>query len=491
MQALHIPAYYDDEPFIAEEGLGEPEAELAPTPDFAEALDELVIQPLVVELTKEDDPGNDFSPETSLAIESIDPGKRLGIHYFPDSDHYSRSDMDLWLPVLKSIGIDWIVLQAPLDRAISQEFIEVMVSHQIQPIVHLNVPLTEERNVDEFAPMLRAYASWGVKHIVLFDRPNLRSMWPGQAWTQRDLVERFLARFVPLAHAALEVGLTPVFPALEPGGDYWDTAFLRSVLETMLASGEGLLLESLALGAYAWTEDKPMTWGAGGPENWPATLPYYTPEGSQDQRGFRIFDWYNAIARTVLGRELPIVIVAAGVQRESAKKLDAKVSTRAIKMAEALARPADNQNNAVPANVLACALWLMCADNEDSAAQAAWFEMNGKPSKIGREWLDWYNAQSGSKAVEPSKIVPTKPLAAESFAPTGSHYLLLSGAEFPMEAIRAFLRDNPATMGSSLDEAVLATHVTLVGGLQAFADDVIKKLIQAGCTLDALALEAA
>ena len=66
--------------------------------------------------------------------------------------------------------------------------------------------------------------------MVLFDRPNLRANWPAAAWAQSNLVERFLDVFQPLALAAVQAGLIPVFPPLEPGGDYWDTAFLRSCL---------------------------------------------------------------------------------------------------------------------------------------------------------------------------------------------------------------------------------------------------------------------
>ncbi|PKP01191.1 MAG: hypothetical protein CVU11_15960, partial [Bacteroidetes bacterium HGW-Bacteroidetes-6] len=41
-----------------------------------------------------------------------------------------------------------------------------------------------------------------------------------------DLVERFLDRFLPLANQVVSEGAVPVMPALEPGGNYWDTAFL-------------------------------------------------------------------------------------------------------------------------------------------------------------------------------------------------------------------------------------------------------------------------
>ena len=496
MQALHIPAYYDPDLAETQDSSAQtfPEKEDMPeVRDEQASIGETSLQPLVVELPKEEDPADEDAPADSLAPIQAEQSKRLGIHYFADQEHYSQADLDLWLPVLKELGVNWIVLQAPVDRAVPQEFVEGLAAAELQPILHLNAPLAGEQRMEDFAAMFRAYASWGGRHIILFDRPNLRAQWPGQAWTQRDLVDRFLAKYVPLAHAALEAGLTPVFPALEPGGDYWDTAFLRSALESLVAKGEGLLLESMALGAYAWTEDRPMTWGAGGPESWPATMPYFTPEGSQDQRGFRIFDWYNAIARTVLGNELPILILAAGVQRENTKQLDANVGTRAVKMAETLLRPAGaDKNNTVPANVLACNFWLLSADPQSMLANTAWFALNGKATKVGREWQDWHQGAPKAKSVK-----PTGEVAAEAASPLDapqalSHYLLLpNGVEYPVDAIRDFLQATNATVGTSTVEAARAARVTLAGGMEAFADDLIRKLIQAGCTLNFLALDAA
>ncbi len=493
MQVLHIPAYYDED--MVEPGT-------VPSQPLSDVDEDVLLsteQPktapssdteLIVDIQKEEPLSDADTPSASIVPLEVEPTKRLGIHYFADQDHYSQADLECWLPVLQNLGINWIVLPAPLDRAIPQEFIEALVATEVQPIVHLNIPLTSDRKVEDLAPMFRAYASWGVRYVVLFDRPNLRANWPGMAWTQRDLVQRFLAQFVPLAHAALEAGLTPAFPALEPGGDYWDTAFLRSALESLAASGEGMLLESLALGVYAWTGDRPMTWGAGGPESWPATLPYFTPDGSQDQRGFRIFDWYNAISRAVLGVELPVLILAAGVQRESGKKLDAAVGTRAVKMAETFLRRADpDANNSVPANVLACNFWLLSAPAEGPLSNSAWFELSGKPTKVGREWMDWRNGSSDSKAVA-SKGLPRR--SENQLSQEIDHYLLLpSETELPLEAIYNFLQENNADVGTSHAEAAQAARVTLAGGMESFADDLIRSLIQAGCTLDHLPLKAA
>jgi hypothetical protein len=344
---------------------------------------------------------------------------------------------------------------------------------------------------------MAAYANWGVRFVVFFDRPNLRSQWPVQGWTQRGLVNRFLEIFQPLAQAAIENGLTPVFPALEPGGDFWDTAFLRAALEALAENGEGTLRESLVLGAYAWTEDKSMTWGAGGPESWPATMPYHTPANSEDQRGFRIFDWYNAISRAVLGKELPIILIGTGVQRESGKPLDAQQGTRAINITETLQREPDpDKNNRVPANVISCNFWLLSAIPETPEAALAWYKVNGKPTKFADEYMAWKLGMPESKAGESKTIAEEQVRIPISHQPhidhTIQHYLLLPNIDdWPLELIRAFITETKATMGTSQQDAANASRVTLAGGVEAFSDELLRTLIKAGCQVDLLPMESA
>lgn len=416
--------------------------------------------------------------------------KRIGIHYFPDTKHYGGADLERWLPIMQNLGVNWAVLSAPIDHAIPEEFVDALITSDINPVIHFNTPLINPPSVNDLRPLLTAYANWGVRYVVFFDRPNLRSQWPQNGWTQRGLVTRFLDIFQPLAQAAIEISLTPVFPALEPGGDFWDTAFLRAALEALAESGEGTLRESLALGAYAWTEDKSMTWGAGGPENWPATMPYHTPENSEDQCGFRIFDWYNAISRAVLGKELPIILIGAGVQRESVKKRDAQFGDRAIKVAETLKREPDpEKNNRVPANVLASNFWLLSANPETPEAELAWYKINGKPNKVADDYMAWKLG-----ALESKTIVEESVSHAISQQPhidhVVQHYLLLpNSADWPMELIRTFITETKATMGTSEQEAAHASRVTLAGGLEAFSDDLLRSLIKAGCQVDLLPVE--
>lgn len=430
--------------------------------------------------------------------------KRLGVHYFADTDHFHRADIEKWLSGLTGLGVKWTVLQAPLDRAIPEEFISYLVKAGIEPVLHFPLSLEQPTPGSALATLFKSYASWGVKYVVLYDRPNLRSQWPGAGWTQRGLVERFLAMFTPLAHAAQLAGLTPVFPPLEPGGDYWDTAFLRASLEALVEDGEAELVEQLVLGAYVWTEDRGLDWGAGGPEAWPATLPYHTPKGSEDQRGFRIFDWYNAVSRAAVGFEMPILIVAAGVQRDDNDvKRDAQPSIRYINMAKVLQKTPGENPGTIPDNLLACNFWLLASNPgpDDKVHAAAWFRANGKLTELGERWMEWHNSFTADKSVavetggeaaaegnRPSSILFETPMPIDlNGAHSIRHYLLLpNAADWPLHSIQTFVSQHQPTIGYSAEEALRAVRVTLAGGLQSFSDELIRKLIAAGCQVENL-----
>ncbi|MCW5873465.1 MAG: hypothetical protein KIS88_02340 [Anaerolineales bacterium] len=424
---------------------------------------------------------------------------RFGVHYFPDSEHYSTADMLAWLPKLQAMGANWAILQATADRAIPEDFIRSLAQAGIEPVLHFQLPLdSAAADAETLRPLFEAYAKWGVRYAVLFDKPNLRSQWPATGWTQRGLVPRFLELFVPVAQAALDAGLAPVFPPLEPGGDYWDTAFVRGALEALAQQGQEILLNNLALGAYAWAGDKGLTWGEGGPERWPATLPYSTPENSQDQRGFRIFDWYNAVSAAAIGRVLPILLVATGVQA------DGEADAGSIQALIDRLKSAD-----LPSNVVASGLWLLAAEADSPAAGQAWFGADGLPQPLAEVLLEPGRLaahsfptpviderdfaepmQEASPAV--SHGLPFVEMDDLAVAPAADsthrirHYLLLPDANWPLQEAMPFIAQYQPTIGFSLTEAKLAQRVTLAGGLDAFSDSTLRELIQAGCQVNNL-----
>ena len=141
----------------------------------------------------------------------------------------------------------------------------------------------------------------------------MQKSWGNQRWSQPNLIAEFVDQFLPLAELSVNFGLSPVFPPLEPGGQYWDTVFLQQALEEMKKRDAGQVLSNLSLSAYAWTWGKSLNWGAGGTERWPQTKPYHIPPNSQDQRGLRTYEWYLTIVKKVIGKTCPVILLQTGI----------------------------------------------------------------------------------------------------------------------------------------------------------------------------------
>jgi hypothetical protein len=420
---------------------------------------------------------------------------RIGFQYFPDTLHYRDSDLCKWLPILRDLGASWVTLVAPVKRAIPENFIKGLLASGIKPILHFHAPILSSI-VGEVRSFLETYASWGVQYVCFFDRPNMQSSWPTAAWAQNNLVERFLDIFLPNAEAALMAGLSPIFPPLEPGGDYWDTAFLQAALQSIHRRGAKDLLDKLVLGAYAWSGNHSPNWGAGGPERWPGAIPYQTKTGSEDHLGFRIFDWYLALAKATLGKSYPVILMGAGCRLGDRllpenlmidAQIQAKINLSIAQLVSA------NSSEAVPTgmepistNVLACNFWLLTTTADHPSSSQAWFQPDGSilPTAILlRQWVASQNpTQSKTKPLDDlfHPVSKTKPI---------QHYLLLpsfswgiSGWHF--ELIQPFVQKYQPTIGFSINEAIYANRVTILGNLSSFPAKTLDTLLNSGCVVE-------
>jgi hypothetical protein len=388
---------------------------------------------------------------------------RLGFHYYPDERHYTEADLAAWLPALRALGARWLTLRGSAGRAVPEPFVRGLLEAGITPIISLPLRIASLRAA-ELSGLLEAYAHWGVRHVVIGDRPNTRREWEPCEWSRSALVERYLDRLIPLLQAERAAGLQPVLPPLEPGGDYWDTAFLASVLAALVRRGQQALVRDLALGVYAWTFGHPLDWGRGGPKAWPGVRPYAAAEGAQDQRGFRIFDWYEQICAEVLGRSLPMLALAAGVGL--AWNPDSDEDCAAVSaMAQAAA------SNALPEAVLALNLHLLCAEPGSSEYAAALYADASAPRAAARA-LFTVAAQA-----------PSGP--AQATAKTMGHYLLLptngSVGRETWNSLAEYVLVWRPVIGFSASEASLASEVTLVGDARALPLSLENELRAAGC----------
>ncbi len=414
---------------------------------------------------------------------------RYGFYYYPDFLHYRESEVHAWIPELKALGASWLTLLAPVDRAIPEVFLAPLIEAGIQPVIHLPLPINDAEVSDELAIIFEAYAHWGVQYITLFDRPNNLKNWTPSSWAQKNLVDRFLDKFISLAENVMASGLIPVFSPLEPGGDYWDTAFLYASLQGLQQRNLNELLAKLVLSAYAWPGNRSPNWGAGGPERWPDARPYATPQNSEDQLGFRIFDWYLSIAQAVLGHSLPVILLAAGSKigdrpDPSSPAVDVQAHSWQNMTLVRLMAGQTQEYDPVPPEVLACNFWVLSAAQGDPEVVNAWYKPDQQQLPVVTMLKEW----AGKGAVSPSVSSKNK-LAHFNDPRPIAHYLLLptfewGPADWHLDAMRPFINKYQPTIGFSPVEASHARKVTVVGGAGSVPESIIDGLLAAGCIVE-------
>jgi hypothetical protein len=454
------------------------------------------------------------------------PQNRLGLHYFPDDLHYREKDLQTWLPEIQALGAAWLTLIAPAQRSIPEGFLQGLISAGIQPILHFPLSTQLSATDEGLWVLFSNYARWGVRYVVLFDRPNTRQAWTPTHWTQSDLVERFLDIFLPKAEQALQAGLIPSLPPFEPGGDYWDTAFLQSALKGIQRRGNTHLLDSLSVSAYAWTYDRPINWGAGGPERWPNAKPYRTQSGSEDQLGFRIFDWYNALIESELGTTRPIIVLRAGGRAGDLPLADGELpdlqkhTIQNLRLAQYLNPKPDHiaglQSNSsllslddeeepfdpLPDSLIVVNYWLLAAEHSSPDVASAWYQPDGRVLPVVSAMKQWAAISSPLSIAEEEISQPGNSILQKSVENQLSnssspvlhpvdHYFLLplyawGVSDWDLESIFPIIRKFHPTVGFSIHEACLATRVTIVGSHYQLSSEAQKLLQDAGCFVDRL-----
>ncbi|PKN82367.1 MAG: hypothetical protein CVU46_18135 [Chloroflexi bacterium HGW-Chloroflexi-8] len=420
--------------------------------------------------------------------------RQIGLHYFPDSLHFRNEDIKKWIPELKRLKVSWLILKSEIDRAIPEAFLESLMHENITPIIEFNLPINQSINTRELKILFQVYARWGIQYVILFDRPNQKANWLASTWVQNDLIDRFLDKYIPIARLAIEENLTPVFPPLEPGGSYWDTAFLRGSLTILKRRNQEEIIKNMVLSAYAHTGGKDLNWGAGGPERWPQTRPYITPENSQDQLGFRIYEWYQAIAKAVFQKEFPMILLQAGLNSfpdKSSAKIDQRnnpwaAQTEIIKLLKDQQGTNSLENSPyepIPSNILCCNFYQLAGEVGTKENNYSWYQ-DGLPqcscinSLIGEQ-----ESPSGVHTVAKSKT-----FLSDERHPI-RHYVLLpvyeSGvSDWHLHVVQPFVKKHQATVGFSLNEAILAANVTVVASSKSITDECLNDLRKAGCSVE-------
>lgn len=381
-----------------------------------------------------------------------------GFTYFSADDYYRPAVAHTWLTELQALGARWLVVRASPARAVPEAFIHAAHTAGLQVVVDMPLPTIQPADPATLEPLLRAYARWGVRHVNVWPAPNCRTAWPAPLWERAEVATQFVHLAVPLWQAQAEAGLNPVFPALHPGGDYWDTVFLESALAVLHAGPHRHLLADMVFGMVTAPGNRPLTWGQGGPARWPYAQPYLTPPGTQDQRGFRAFEWYQASLTARLGQPRPLLSLGGGLRRHDHSDPNFP--------------PLDETRHA------ACTLDLVnaLADLPDTVLNVTlgalddWFP-NGQPAPAV--------AALKRRASQPPapKSRPDKPLR---------HYVLVPQfawgvSEWHWKTAYALVRAGGAVCGSSPAEAALAEQVTVLGNEHGLSEAVLDELRARGC----------
>lgn len=422
--------------------------------------------------------------------------QKLGFHYFPDTLHYTEKDLQQWLPLLMDLGVGWLVLRTEINRAIPEYFISGLLKAGIQPIIQFPLSLQSPPHLKSVSPLVEAYAGWGATFHQFFDRPNIHQSWPANQWAQQDLVERFLDRYLPLASVSIQADAYPLFPPLEPGGNFWDTTFLRAALQAIERRKLDTLLERLILSVYGWTFQRPLNWGEGGPERWPEARPYFTPPHSQDQRGFCTFDWYAAISEAVLQKRLPIILLQAGLPAapetlpaESAKlpELDENFIeiVNLISTSGTSQTTEDYKGLILPEEIISVNFWLLSADQNTHYSPFIWFEETQPVRKAASHLCVAKNIQTKRPSLhgildEESLRRAIRPL---------QHYLYLgekgdANLANVLQKHSSFILQHHPTIGFSIDEARLANRITLAVAAEKVPENLLEILQKQGCQID-------
>ncbi|MDW7755046.1 MAG: hypothetical protein SCH68_07745 [Brevefilum sp.] len=289
------------------------------------------------------------------------------------------------------------------------------------------------------------------------------------------MVDQFLDRFIPLAHYAVQIGMKPILPPLQPGGDYWDTSFIARVFSGLKSRQVDNVLNQLIISSFGHTFGKPLSWGKGGPERWSGSKPYNTPEGQEDQKGFNNFEWYQSIAERALMRPVPAIILEAGFTGSTTKQESPERTIETIRIILQALSKDQHKRNSID-EIKFNRLLQGCFFSLDKLKTS----MQGELSVQG--FYKLFGAPETEKSAQIFDLDKQKII---------SHYLLLpthanSISDAILNKVRPVIKKYRPTVGFSLVEASFAEKVSIYPDPILFPEEVINQLRRAGCKVEIL-----
>lgn len=414
----------------------------------------------------------------------------VGFHYCADLDHYDRQSLNYWLGELEELGASWLVLPSTLDRPVPDSFLRALIAARIEPVVKIDVTPIRPVDREDLLTVCRAYAECGVYYVQVYDEPNRATRWRIADWAAPSLVERFADMLFPALETVQRAGLVPLISPLAPGGHYWDLAFLTQLLDLLARDGRRQSLDRLGLCIHTHVGNRPISWGKGGPERWPYVRPYECPAGSQDQRGFCLHEWYDAIVREHLGESLPMIsaetVLTPGAQDDPSFPVADEMthSARSVDIARAV------MDGEIPDYLFSVAFYTLTSGSSDSAEVDAWYKRDESTLPVVAEMkrlkkrarrFSWDDTASAGR-----QSTSARPIY---------HYLLIQTAErrtrsngpsapWILPAALDYVTHFCPTVGFSVEEALRAGRVTIVGTDSEYLTQAESALREAGCLVE-------
>ena len=313
---------------------------------------------------------------------------KLGFHYFLDVEQFNTADSYLWIQKLQEINAKWLVIQNPQDRAIPEEFIRSFSAAGINLIIDFNEDVSSDVDLSSLSTLLNVYGKWGVKYAYLFEKPNLQSKWGDIRWNNQDIVTTHLNKFISFAQLCVKNHIKPIFSPLSPGGDYWDLAFLEESLGSLASLAASDINNNLILSAFGWDWGHSIEWGSGGKKKWPETKPFHQKQNTQNQQGFRTYEWYLELSEKVFGKRLPIIILEAGIPNDcftgnsmNTVNTDTLFAITHLLAGENVFNPQNPEMllSPIPSEVIGCNFFILSAQMENKYFPYRWFTPKGDP----------------------------------------------------------------------------------------------------------------
>ena len=438
--------------------------------------------------------------------------KKLGFHYYKDAGHFDDPSLDYWLPKLQAAGTSWLVVYAPDKSEIPENFIQRLRDVRIEPIIVLNYSISEPPSIQIFQQRMAYYHSIGIHMVQFFNRPNMRSSWNAEDWIKPGLVSRFVRRFADYATACVREKVIPLFPMLEPGGDYWDLAFLQSSIKQIRKEFSDSLLSNLVFTASAGLNRHPLSWNENGPSAYPPAVPY--SDSQVDHRGFYLFRWYEEILKKEIGKSVPLMLMNAGLWDPSAGIFDVvtkESKQQYLNILNLLQDITVKPDNAIPSYILSCCVYkLPTAESLSASVPASGSvaeNLFGKDLKSGAEQgIPFYKKIPEAIRSFNSKLIVSVKQIGTNIATTYKYaarlfqggrlkeYFLLPEVnslftEEQLNTIRQYIKMHKCSSGNDLNEALASKNVIMIDDQALYPAYMLRQLQDRGCAVHTVSLQ--